>query len=122
MNSILVLLTISAVSLVCLVKETDGLKCYDCSDCYDPFDPTGISKVTCRGFCVKAKSPGFIGRACSDLDIYTDDVCAKVTQGGVDIESCVCSSDLCNGGSVQRLSIMLSLMIFVVMVLKKIYC
>ncbi|KAL4219916.1 hypothetical protein ACF0H5_020328 [Mactra antiquata] len=122
MNSNLALSIVFAVSFICLVKETDGLKCYLCRDCKDPFDPKGVNTTRCIGSsCVKVKYSGNkVSRYCIDTQI--DDTCATLhPQDGSSYEGCVCNNDLCNGGSVQGLSVMLSVIIFVAMFFKAMY-
>ncbi|KAL4219918.1 hypothetical protein ACF0H5_020330 [Mactra antiquata] len=119
MNSYLVVLTFVAVSFICQVKETDGLKCYQCNNCNDPFDSTGVTTISCSGSCVKAKYSGYVARDCEPVG--EEDSCASVSKDGESVEVCSCTSDLCNGGSVQGLSVMLSVIIFVAMVLKAMF-
>ncbi|KAL4220159.1 hypothetical protein ACF0H5_020568 [Mactra antiquata] len=119
MNTYLVLSTILVVAFACLLKETDGLKCYVCVSCNDPFDSTGVDTTDCNGSCAKLKVSDVVSRSC--IDEKEGNACESQSQGGVTGHFCTCDSDLCNGGSAQRLSVMLSMMIFAVMVLKAMY-
>ncbi|XP_060556689.1 uncharacterized protein LOC132717272 isoform X1 [Ruditapes philippinarum] len=76
-----------------------GMECYLCATgCNDEFKAAGVSKITCTGSCTKTKKDGKVTRSC--LPVIKKDECEE--KDGVSV--CVCTSNLCNGASIETMS------------------
>ncbi|KAL4220758.1 hypothetical protein ACF0H5_021152 [Mactra antiquata] len=104
MNSKLVLSTILLVAFACLVKDTDGLRCYYWDDFMNPFNATYATIKECEYSCatVNASVIQFPYRGCSQTNA-TNEICVSHSYGGITTERCTCISDLCNGGCIGDL-------------------
>lgn len=94
-SRIVVFISLGIICISQIVSPADGIKCYQCSvlGCGDDFNPkaTGVMQQTCSGSCMKTKSEQGVIRLCIDAKLG-DDRCEE--EG--DVESCACSTDLCN--------------------------
>ncbi|XP_053389841.1 uncharacterized protein LOC128552800 [Mercenaria mercenaria] len=81
------------------VASVSSIRCYECTLCNDPFDESSASITSCDGTCVKFQSDGSVARQCSYY--MFGDSCEKI-QG---VETCSCTSDLCNSASGISISV-----------------
>ncbi|XP_060556690.1 uncharacterized protein LOC132717272 isoform X2 [Ruditapes philippinarum] len=80
------------------VYHVSALECYNCIGCNDEFKADNVSKDTCTGSCMKTKTDGNVIRNC--LPSIKKDECEE--KDGVSV--CVCTSNLCNGASIETMS------------------
>ncbi|KAH3798754.1 U-scoloptoxin(05)-Cw1a-like [Dreissena polymorpha] len=95
-------LFVAFVFLVCCAGVCGAIRCYECSysdgNCADEFSSSGFTPADNCEVCSKVKGEmngnQFVTRSCETESSSTG--CTSGTYQEVDVDICICNTDLCN--------------------------